>query len=110
MAEVTDTTAQHFVENKIRPIADQMAELVYNCREVVEEWNARLLGNIITADPELIIPWNPGVAPYAGGKPLNGSEVIGVMYRCQEVMDLFTASNNTKLNSVLLARNPKRLS
>ena len=97
-AIVTDSEAVSFANNKVRPMADRLAQTYYACKEVKNEWDANNLGGTV-------MPINGGNvvdgSATDGRHPITGNDVHGVIARCNDLVTDYEALVNTKLNSVL---------
>ena len=107
MAEITNPEAVKFCNEKVRTIADQLAQLYYAAKAVSQEWvaNPDLATNIAYDNADLVVDGSTT----DGRHPISGVEVNNVITRCNEIITDMEASSSAKLNTILaVAVNPTR--
>lgn len=94
-----------YCNEKIRTVADQLAQVYYSAKAVVDEWNAQNMGAIITIDGGNIIDGS-----LTDGRPIiTGNDVQLLIINLNGLISEYEASDKSKLNSVLkIAPNPVR--
>lgn len=98
MAEITNPEAVKFCNERVRTVADRLAQMYYEAKAVSDEWTANNLGAIIAYDnTDLVVD---GSAT-DGRHPVSGADVNGLMNRLNELVADMQANNNAKLNTVL---------
>ena len=97
MAYITNVQAIQFCNEQIRPLANRMAQLYYDAKGVVDEWNANSLSAVIPNTSDVIVDGSA-----TDGRPIiTGAKATNIVTRAQEVIADYEASSNAKLNTVL---------
>ena len=105
MADITDPEAVKFSNEKIRTLADKLAQTFYQLTRLRDEWVANGLGAKFPNDTSPVID---GSAT-DGRHPITGADVNAIASRATEFLTDYEASANAKLNTVLkVAVNPNR--
>lgn len=99
MAVITDPTAIRFTNEKVRVMADAMAQAYFTAKSLVAEWNAVGMSSKITNTADLI---SDGSAT-DGRNPLTGAAATSVITRAQELITDYEANSGAKLNTILSA-------
>lgn len=106
MADITNPEAVRFANEKIRPLADALAQAYYACRALVDEWDSNSLNTVITnTNLDEIIDG----ARADGRHILTGSDARRIYDRALEFCTDYESTSRTKLKTVLeVAVNPVR--
>lgn len=101
MPNNTNPQAIAFVDGKIRPIADRLAQLYFDAKQITAEYDGRNLG-------VSVMPANNDVIGTSDGRPdCTGNLALGIIYRLNEFIADYEANSKEKLVSVLVvAPNP----
>jgi hypothetical protein len=94
----TNVTAISFSNNKARPMADSMAKLYYQCKDIVNTWNATGMSTNIPNDTTVL---SDGAA-VDGRNPVTNANVTSIITRAQEFITDYEATSSAKLNTVLV--------
>lgn len=97
MPAITDPAAVAFANQKIRPMADAMAQNYATCKAIVNAWNALTMSAKITNTADII---SDGSAT-DGRNQITGAQATAIVTRAQEVIADYEATSNAKLNTVL---------
>ncbi len=92
-----------FSDEKLRPLADDLAQLYNKARAALDEWNARGMGSIIVNAEAPLGDSAYGTDGTDGdGRPVvTGAELTNVVTRLGEFVADMEAGGNAKLNTVL---------
>jgi len=105
MAEITNSEAVRFCNEKVRTVADRFAQLYYAAKAVADEWTANNLGTLFVSGEGPVVD---GSAT-DGRHPLSADDVTLVIVRCNELVADLEANSNAKLNTLMnVAVNPQR--
>lgn len=106
MADITSPEAVRFCNEKIRPIADVLAQAYYACRMLVDEWDSNSMNNLISnTNLDEIIDG----ARQDGRHVVTGSDARRIYDRALEFVTDYEATTRAKLKTVLeVAVNPQR--
>lgn len=112
MDTLNDPAIAVFVETKVRRIADLLKQIYYEGSEMLDEYNAKHFGDTLAASTALIDGTGGAMTNPYSNQPVTKTEVtadqvVGLIYRMQEIHDLLAADNNAKLYSVLAVCNPE---
>ena len=97
MADITNTQAVKFCNEKVRTVADRMAQLYYAAKAVVDEWNSNSLSGVIPNTTDVVVDG----AATDGRFIITGAKATSIITRAQEVVADYEAGSNAKLNTVL---------
>ena len=97
MAEITNPTAVRFCNERVRPVANRMAQLYNFARAVRDEWVANDLGSVITQEGGTIVD---GSAT-DGRHQITGANVHALAGLLVGFIDSMEANNNAQLNTIL---------
>ena len=101
---ITNAQAVDFVNNFVRPLANQYAKLYYDVKAAGQFYTANNLAAVITNTADVVAD---GAA--ADGRPiLTGAQVRTIVTRCNELITDMEATTNAKLNSLLIGANRPR--
>lgn len=105
MADVTNPEAVAFCNEKVRTLADRLAQTYYDIKRLAQEWVATGMGSKIPNDASVIVD---GSAT-DGRHPITGADVHNIAVRATEILNDYEASSAAKLNTILrVAVNPDR--
>ena len=105
MAVIDNPQAVRFANEKVRVIADRLAQAYYACKAVNDEWYANNLGEVFPTGEGPVVD---GSAT-DGRHPIMADNVLLLITRCGELVTDYEANGNAKLNTVLsVAVNPQR--
>ena len=105
MADIDSPRARSFANERIRPLADKLAQAYYACRAVLDEWHAQGVSDEIPNTGDVIID---GSAT-DGRRSITGAEATNIVVRATEFCADYEASSAAKRNTVLsVAVNPQR--
>jgi len=105
MADIIDPEAVRFSNEKIRPLADRLAQLYYRMVALRDEWVANGMGAKFPNGASAVID---GSAT-DGRHPITGSNVQDIAAVATAFIASFEANTNATLNEVLaVAVNPER--
>jgi hypothetical protein len=108
MANITSPEAIAFSDQRVRTIADKLAQLYYAAKAVRDEWYANNMGTLFSLADDLRDAANPLEGTGDGRHPVTGNDVTNVIVRCEEIVLSFESSSNAKLNTILaVATNPR---
>lgn len=100
---VTNPTAVAFCNNRVRPVADKLAQAYYLAKEVRNEWYANNMGDILPVGGGTVADG----ADVDGRHPITADAAILIINRLEDLIADYEASNNAKLFTVLaVAVNP----
>ena len=94
---ITNAEAVKFSNEKVRIAADKLAQSYYFAKEVMNEWYANNMGELIPVDGGNI---EDGAAT-DGRHVITGNDATNVINRCSELVTDMEAGSNAKLNTVL---------
>jgi hypothetical protein len=94
---ITDPTAVKFCNEKIRVMADSMAQNYYTAKAIVNEWNATGISSLITNDSSEVIDGSR----QDGRKVITGAKATSIITRAMEIIADYEANTNAKLNTVI---------
>lgn len=99
MAEITNVEAVRFCNEKVRPIADRLAQFYYAAKAVSQEWTANpdLATLIAYNNADLVVDGSA----MDGRHPVSGVEANNLMTRLMEIVADMDANGGAKLNTVL---------
>ena len=97
MPAITDPAAVAFANQKVRPMADAMAQNYATCKAIVNEWNATSMSAKITNTTDII---TDGSAQ-DGRNQITGAQATSIITRAQEVITDYEATSSAKLNTVI---------
>lgn len=98
MPAITDPAAVKFANEKIRPMADAMAQSYFTAKSLVAEWNAVTMSAKITNTADLI---TDGSAQ-DGRNQITGAQATNVITRAMEIIADYEATSSAKLNTVVV--------
>jgi hypothetical protein len=98
VADITDPEAIKFSNELIRPMADDFAQRYYQCKRIVNEWNAKSMSAKIPNNANVIID---GSAT-DGRHVITGVMATAIITRAQEHIADYEATSQAKLNTVLM--------
>lgn len=98
MADITDPEAKKFSNEWVRTQADKLAQNYYACKRIVNEWNAKSMSSKIPNTSDIIID----DSATDGRHVITGAQATNIITRAQEVVTDYEATNNAKLNTVLV--------
>lgn len=97
MADITNPQIIAFTDKRVRVAADELVQLFYVSKQIVDQWNALNGAVAIPNDASMIID---GAA--ADGRPVaTGAAVHLVINRLTEFVNEYSANSNAKLNTVI---------
>lgn len=91
---ITDPAALGFVGATVRPGAEALWNAYAMAKMTIRLWFGRSYGDLIPVSADLI---GDGDTRY----PITGNDVVGIINRCQELVDDYEANGNAKLNTIL---------
>lgn len=98
MPDITNPEAVRFCNERIRRVADQLAQTYYLAKEVHQEWTANNMGTIIAYnDASLVVDGSAA----DGRHPISGIDANSLMNRLGEFVADYEANDAAKLNTVL---------
>jgi hypothetical protein len=98
VAEITNSEAVRFCNERVRVAADKLAQLYYTAKSVSQEWTANGLGDIIAYNNgDLVVDGSAS----DGRHPISGIDVNNVITRLTEIVADMEANSGAKLNTVL---------
>lgn len=104
MADNTNPEAIRFCNERVRPLADALAQVYFLSRAVRAEWYANNLGALLPSADTVM----DGSAQ-DGRHPITGNDAAGIITRADEFITDYEAGGSAKLNTVLaVAVNPTR--
>ena len=102
---IDNPQAVKFSNERIRTMADKLAQAYYAAKALEQEWYANNMGELFPVGEGPVVD---GSAT-DGRHPIMASNVLLLVTRCSELVADMEASNNAKLNTVLsVAVNPMR--
>ncbi len=98
MADITNPTAVAFCNEKVRRVADALAEHYFRAKEIIAEWLARGGADFVANDPaaEVIDGAQEDRRPV-----IDGADVNNIINREVEFVADMEADDFAKLNTVL---------
>jgi len=97
MADITNPEAVRFCNERVRVVADRLAQAYTLAKQVQAEWFANSMAELLPNDGSLVID---GSAT-DGRHPITGANVTNIITRCGELITDYEANTNAKLNTVL---------
>jgi hypothetical protein len=98
MADITNAEAVAFCNDKIRPVADKLAQAYYDAKIVVDDWTANSMGTLIPNSASDIVVDGSATD---GRHVISGADATTIVTRCMEFVADMEANNNAKLNTIL---------
>lgn len=93
----TNVTAIAFSNGKVRQMADSMAKLYFQCKDIVDIWNSQVMSSNIPNDSTVI---SDGSAT-DGRNPVTNAMITNIITRAQDIITDYEATSNAKLTTVL---------
>jgi hypothetical protein len=101
MADITNTQAVRFANEKARIIANEYYKLYLMAKQILQEWNAQGLASVIPNDSSIIVD-----GAGTDGRPIaTGAMVTNQITRAGEVITDLEGSGNAKLNTIVSLSN-----
>lgn len=94
---IDNVQAVRFCNEKVRPLADELARAYFRAKAVAAEWYANNMGAIIPVDGGLVVD---GSAT-DGRPPITGNDATNIIVRATELIADYEASTNAKLNTIM---------
>ena len=102
MADITNNQACVYLNDTIRPICNQIAQLYYFCQVAQQRFVAQGLTDLIPNDPTAIL-----VDGRTDVAAVSGADVATVLGYAQQIIALLTENSNQNLTQILkIAINP----
>lgn len=96
MATINNAQAVAFCNQKVRPMADTMAQSYFTAKAIVSFWNANSLSSVIPNTTDIIVDG----AATDGRQILTGQAATAIITEALAIVSHYEASTNAVLNQI----------
>src|SRR5437016_11907891 len=96
MPAITDPAAVKFSNEKIRVMADAMAQSYFSAKSLLAEWTAVTMSAKIVNTTDLIVDGSA----QDGRNQITGAQATNIINRAQEIITDYEATSSANLNTV----------